>query len=375
MLDPRLRTLARNLVTHSVRLARGEHLLIETFDCPDEVAIAIIEEARRAGGHAHAAIRRTRVMRALNKDADEADLRTWAEYDRERMKRMQCYLGVRGSENVSEMAGVPDAQMQRVARLYQKPVHFETRVPHTRWCVLRWPTPSMAQLAGMSTEAFENFYFDVCTLDYGRMAVAAEKLAARMRATDRVHLKGPGETDLRFSIKGIGVVPCCGNANIPDGECFTAPVKESVEGVIHFNAPTIYNGTSFTNVRLEFKGGRIVSCRADQHQKTLEAIFDTDPGARFVGEFAIGFNPYIKEPMKDILFDEKIAGSFHFTPGNCYDEANNGNKSEIHWDLVAIQRPEHGGGTIAFDDQIIRRDGLFVVDDLRGLNPDELTRA
>lgn len=375
MLDPRIRTLARNLITHSVRLKKGEHLLVETFDCPDEVAIALVEEARQAGGHAHVALRRTRVMRALNLDAAEEDLRIWAEYDRERMKRMQCYIGVRGAENVSEMAGIPDSQMQRVAKLYQKPVHFEQRVPHTRWCVLRWPTPSMAQLAGMSTEAFEDFYFDVCNLDYARMAAAAEKLAARMRATDRVHIRGPGETDLRFSIKGIGVVPCCGNANIPDGECFTAPVRESVEGVIHFNAPTIYNGNTFTNVRLEFKGGRIVACGADQNQRTLESIFDTDPGARFVGEFAIGFNPYIMEPMKDILFDEKIAGSFHFTPGNCYDEASNGNKSEIHWDLVAIQRHEHGGGTIAFDDTVIRRDGLFVTDDLVGLNPDALTRA
>lgn len=374
-MDPRITRLAHGLVNHSVRLAPGEHLLIETFDCPDDIAIALVEEARRAGGHAHVAIRRNRVMRALNKDAGEDNLRVWGEYDLERMRRMQCYIGVRGSDNVSEMAGIPDAQMQQVARLYQKPVHFERRVNHTRWCVLRWPTPSMAQLAQKSTEEFERFYFDVCTLDYARMARAADALAARMRRTDQVHIRGPGDTDLRFSIKGIGVVPCCGDFNIPDGEVFSAPVRTSVEGVVQYNTPTLYNGHTFTNVRLEFRGGRIERATADQNQSTLEAIFDTDAGARFVGEFAIGFNPHIMEPMKDILFDEKIAGSFHFTPGRCYAVADNGNQSEIHWDLVCIQRPEYGGGTISFDGEVVRRDGLFVVKDLEPLNPKALLSA
>jgi aminopeptidase len=238
--------------------------------------------------------------------------------------------------------------------------------------VLRWPTPSMAQLAQMSTEAFEDFYFDVCTLDYARMDRAAQPLAQRMRKTDRVHLKGPGETDLNFSIKNIPVIPCCGDRNIPDGEVFTAPVRDSVNGVIHFNTPTIYNGLSFDNVRLEFRNGKIVAASADQNSDQLNSIFDTDEGGRYVGEFAIGFNPYILKPMKDILFDEKVAGSLHFTPGRAYEEADNGNRSEIHWDLVLIQRPDYGGGTISFDDEVVRRDGVFTTSDLQGLNPEAL---
>ncbi len=372
MTDPRIIRLAQLLINHSTRLQRGEHILIEAFDLPEEMVIALVREARQAGGHPHVAIRSNRIMRALNESAEDDNLQVWAECDAHRMKCMQAYIGLRGSDNVSEMAGVPESQMKKVARLYAKPVHFEQRVNHTKWCVLRWPTPSMAQLAQMSTEAFENFYFDVCTLDYAKMASAVKPLVERMNNADKVHLKGPGDTDLQFSIKDIPVIPCTGSHNIPDGECFTAPVRESVNGVIHFNTPTIYNGVSFENVRLEFENGKVVGASANGSTDELNSILDTDEGGRYVGEFAIGFHPHILKPMKDILFDEKIAGSLHFTPGRAYEDADNGNRSEIHWDLVLIQRPEYGGGTISFDDEVIRRDGEFVVDDLKALNPSAL---
>lgn len=372
MPDPRCLALADLLISHSVSLQAGEHVLIEAFDVPDDIVVAIVRAARRAGGHPHVAVRHTRIIRALDEAAGDDNLRVWAEYDLERMKRMQAYIGIRGAANVSEMAGIPDDRMKAKGRLYMRPVHFEQRVNRTKWCVMRWPTPSMAQLAEASTETFEDFYFRVCTLDYARMARAVEPLRTRMDAADRVQLRGPGDTDLSFSIRGIPIRPCTGTHNIPDGECFTAPVRDSVEGVIHFNTPTIYNGISFKNVRLRFEKGRIVQATSDQNQAELGAILDTDEGARYVGEFAIGFNPFILEPMKDILFDEKIAGSIHFTPGRAYEDADNGNRSEVHWDLVLIQRPEYGGGTIEFDGTVIRRDGLFVVDDLLDLNPDRL---
>ena len=231
----------------------------------------------------------------------------------------------------------------------------------------------MAQLAGMSTPEFEDFYFRVCTLDYAKMETAAQALANRMANVDRVSIQGPDATDLTFSIKGIPKIPCCGDKNIPDGEVFTAPVRDSINGVLEYNTPTIYNGISFENVRFKFVNGRIEEATsASGNDEELNKILDTDDGARFIGEFAIGFNPHILEPMKDILFDEKIAGSFHFTPGQAYKEAGNGNDSEIHWDLVCIQRPEYGGGTIAFDGEVIRKDGRFVVDDLLPLNPENL---
>jgi len=372
MSDPRVTKLAELLVNHSTRLQKGEHVLIEGFDVPDDIVIEIIKSARKVGAHPHVAVRSNRIMRAMIIDAQEDNLAAWGDIDLHRMKKMQAYIGVRGSANVSELGDIPSDQMQRQARLYAKPVHFEQRVNHTKWCVLRWPTSSMAQLAEMSTEAFEDFYFNVCTMDYPKMDRAAQSLAKAMEAADKVHLKGPSDTDLTFSIKDIPVIPCCGEYNIPDGEVFTAPVRDSVNGVIHYNTPTIYNGVSFTNIRLEFKNGKIVAASADQNSDKLDPIFDTDEGARYVGEFAIGFNPYITHAMKDILFDEKIAGSLHFTPGRAYENAFNGNRSEIHWDLVMIQRPEFGGGTIEFDGQVIRKDGMFVPKELQALNPEAL---
>ncbi|HMN95054.1 MAG TPA: aminopeptidase [Phycisphaerales bacterium] len=371
-MDPRYTQLAELLVNYSTALRSGENILIETFDIPAEMTIALVRAARKAGGNPHVAERSQRILAALYEASSDEGFRTWAEYDLARMERMQAYIGLRGSHNVNELSGVPDAQMQKQARLYAKPVHFERRVNHTRWCVLRWPTPSMAQLANMSTEAFEEFYFRVCCLDWSKMERAAKALADRMSRTDMVHLRGPGDTDLTFSIKGIGVVPCTGHMNIPDGEVFTSPVKESVNGIIHFNTPTLYNGVSFENIRLEFRDGRIVKAWSAQNDDRLQQVLDTDAGARYVGEFAIGFHPHILAPMKDILFDEKIAGSIHFTPGRAYESADNGNRSEIHWDLVLIQRPEYGGGTLAFDGEVVRRDGEFLTPDLVALNRDRL---
>ncbi|MBP5308739.1 MAG: aminopeptidase, partial [Clostridia bacterium] len=254
--------------------------------------------------------------------------------------------------------------------LYGHPVHHEIRVKKTKWVVLRYPTPSMAQLSGMSTEAFEDFYFDVCTLDYSKMDRAMDALKDLLDKTDKVRLIAK-DTDLSFSIKGIGSEKCSGQKNIPDGEVYSAPVKNSVNGVITYNAPSVYKGTKFENIRLEFKNGKIVKATGNNTVK-LNEILDTDEGARYVGEFAIGVNPYVTKPMGDILFDEKIRGSIHFTPGCCYDDCYNGNISSVHWDLVLIMTPEYGGGEIWFDDVLIRKDGVFVPDELKPLNPENL---
>jgi aminopeptidase len=371
MPDPRWDQLAEILINHSTRLARGETLLVECFDLDDDtLPRLLVRKAARKGASALVDLKETRIVRELVRNGSELSMRAWGESERHRMERVQAYIALRGARNISEMADVPPEKIELYNTFFQKPVHFEQRLKHTRWCVLRLPGPSMAQQAGMSTDAFEDFYFDVCNIDYPRLDKALKPLVARMEAAREVHITGPG-TDLRFSIAGIPVVPCAGTMNIPDGEVFTAPVRDSVEGTVRFNAPTIHQGASFDGVRLEFRRGQIVQadCEAGDAEK-LRRIFATDEGASFTGEWSIGSNPRILQPMRDILFDEKIAGSFHLTPGNAYDEADNGNRSKIHWDLVQIQRPDYGGGTITFDGEPIRIDGRFVPEDLQALDPE-----
>ncbi len=364
MHDPRIDQLARQLVRYSTAAKKGDKVLIDLFDVPEEVGIALIREVRAAKAVPFVNIHNAKISRELAMGATEDQYDVIAGTAMHQMKSMDCYIAIRGSHNVNELSDVPAKRMQLLSGK-MRPV-LNQRVNKTRWCVLRWPHPSMAQSAGMSTEAFEDFYFRVCLLDYGKLRAGMSALAKLMTKTKLVHIVGPG-TDLRFSIAGIPGIACGGSHNIPDGECFTAPVKDSVEGIISYNAPSIYQGIAFDQVKLEFREGRIVKASAN-NTKAINRILDTDEGARYIGEFAIGFNPEIREPMRDILFDEKIAGSFHFTPGQAYEVADNGNRSSVHWDLVNIQRPEYGGGEIRFDGQVIRRNGQFVPKALQVLN-------
>ena len=250
------------------------------------------------------------------------------------------------------------------------PVHFEERAKNTKWCILRYPNYSMAQINNMNIDDFENFYFNVCTLDYEKMSKEMDNLVDLMNNTDKVHIIG-ANTDLTFSIKGIPAEKYTGTFNIPDGEVASAPVKESVNGYITYNTETRYNGILFNNIRFEFKNGKIIKATANK-TKELNEILDTDEGSRYIGEFALGLNPYIEKPIGDTLFDEKVKGSFHFTPGDSLEESDNGNRSAIHWDIVNIQSPEYGGGEIYFDDVLVRKDGRFVLEKLKGLNPENL---
>lgn len=370
MKDPRITQLAETLIRYSVDLKPGENLLIETIGSEIPLAKALVEEAYKAGGNPFITVKNNELMRTLLTECNKEQLKRMASFELARMKEMKAYIGIRAGENVSEMGAVPSEKMKIYMEHYQKPVHSEQRVKFTKWCVMRYPNHSMAQLAGMSTDDFEDFYFKVCNLDYGKMSQAMDSLVKYMEKTDKVRLTGK-DTDLSFSIKGLPAIKCDGKMNIPDGEVFSAPVRESVNGVISYNAPAVYQGVTFENIRLEFKDGKIIKATANDTER-INKIFDTDEGARYVGEFSLGVNPFIEKPMKDTLFDEKIRGSIHFTPGSCYDECNNGNNSAIHWDLVFIQRPEYGGGEIWFDDKLIRKDGIFVVEELKCLNPENL---
>lgn len=370
-MDARIETLAKNLVNYSMKVKTNDKVYVHYIGHDTEdLARAIIKEVYAAGGIPFPHFTSQRVQREMLLHCTKEQLELMAKIDGEEMDAMDCYVAVRGTENAAELSDVPAEKMKLYEKYYSTPVHHERRVKNTRWVVLRYPNSAMAQLSNSSQEAFEDFYFDVCNLDYSKMAKAMESLVDYMNRTDKVRITGPG-TDLTFSIKDIPAIPCAGTCNIPDGEVYTAPVRDSVNGTLSYNTPSLYQGFVYENVTLEFKDGKIVKATANDTGR-INQVFDTDEGARYIGEFAIGVNPYVLTPMKDILFDEKIMGSFHFTPGNCYDEAPNGNESSIHWDLVCIQTPEWGGGEIYFDDVLIRKDGRFVVKELEALNPENL---
>ena len=366
MHDPRIDSLATQLISYSVDLQKGEKILIELFDVPESIGLALIKKVRAVGGTPFIRLHTARISRELIMHATDDQYSTSSELLLSEMEKMDAYIAIRGAHNTAEASDVP-SDMNQLVMKHMRPV-LDHRVKKTKWCVLRWPHPAMAQQASMSTEAFEDFYFDVCLYDYASMVPGMNALKDLMDRTDKVRLVGQ-ETDLSFSIKDIPAIVCAGSYNIPDGEVFTAPVIDSVNGVITHNAPTVYRGIHFDGICLKFESGKIIEATATGKTKELNDILDSDDGARFIGEFAIAMNPVIKEPMRDILFDEKIDGSFHFTPGQAYEEADNGNRSQVHWDMVSIQRPDYGGGEIWFDDVCIRKDGLFTLEELKSLNP------
>ncbi|MBE7090146.1 MAG: aminopeptidase [Clostridiales bacterium] len=370
MTDKRIEKLAENLINYSCSLKKGEKILIEAKGVDYMIVNALVKQVYKVGGFPFVEIYDNRVTRELLMGTNEEHAKLKAEFDAFRMNQMDAYIGIRGGNNCNELSDIPEKNMKAESEFYSHPVHHEIRVKKTKWVVLRYPNEGMAQQAGMSTDAFEEFYFNVCNLDYSKMDKAMDSLKQRLDNADKVHIIAK-DTDISFSIKGIGSKKCSGERNIPDGEIYTAPIKNSVNGYITYNAPSIEQGVKFENVKLTFKDGKIIDATANYTDK-LNAILDTDEGARYIGEFALGVNPYIIKPMGDILFDEKISGSIHFTPGACYDDCYNGNVSAIHWDLVQIQTEEYGGGEIYFDGELIRKNGRFIPEDLQCLNPENL---
>lgn len=370
MEDPRIRRFAEFLIQKAVYLKKDEKILLELHGRQTGLLKALVQEAYAVGGKPFVHMFDYEVEGALIQGSSEEHMAEIASYELAQMKDMDAYIDIRATDNISVWNRISDEKNGYYRRHYWGPIHLDQRCNHTKWSVLRYPNDAMAQLAGMSTEEYEDFYFEACLVDYDRMAKAMKHLEDLINRTDQVHIVGPG-TDLTFSVKGIGSCGMHGNRNIPDGEVYTAPVKDSVNGVITYNTPAPYDGFVYQNVKLVFKDGKIVDCSSN-HTQRMNAVFDIDEGARYVGEFALGVNPKILRPIGDVLFDEKIAGSFHFTPGNSYDNTNNGNHSAVHWDLICIQTPEYGGGEIWFDGVLIRKDGRFVTEELLGLNPENL---
>lgn len=366
--DSRLEKLSSTLVNYSISMQKGENVLINAPIKAKPLILALLKEIRAKGGNPIVELSDDEISREILFATTEKSLdRNYRWMDR-KLDDIDCIINIRASESDYTSQDVP---MDIKMRVSKKMNPLTEKRLGKKWTLLNYPTEGGAHKAKMSYEAYFDFIIGVSSVDYSKMNAAFVPLKNLMEKTDKVRIVAKG-TDLSFSIKGIPAVPCAGNYNIPDGEIFTAPVRNSVNGTIAYNAPSPQRGTVFSGVTLTFKDGKIIDAKADQDPELLQSIFNTDEGARFVGEFAIGVNPLVTRPMGDTLFDEKIAGSIHFTPGRCYTEAPNGNDSAVHWDLVLIQTPEYGGGELYFDDVLIRKDGRFVIPELSGLNPENL---
>lgn len=368
MTDPRLQQLARTVVHYSASVQPGEKVLIRALDVHDSAVLApFIDEIHAAGGHAFIDYTDYAVNRRMMLHGTEEQFRLDAAMKLEQMRQMDAVVLILGEDNISEYADVPAAKRDAFRKWYRPVTDEQTK---KKWILFNYPTKAYAQLAEMSTESYAQFLYDTCTMDYSRMSAAMDPLTELMTNTDRVRIVAPG-TDLSFSIQDIPAIKCDGKVNLPDGEVYSAPVRDSVEGTITFNTRASYLGQNFSDVAFTFEKGRIVDCRSDNEAK-LNELLNTDEGARHIGEFAIGVNPHIDRIMNDIGFDEKINGSIHFALGQAYENADNQNRSDIHWDIVLLMKPEYGGGEIYFDDTLISKDGLFVLDSLKGLNPENL---
>ncbi len=354
------------IVGYSIDVQKNEKVLITTQTVEDkEFFMMLIDEIIKRGGIPCLDYKDPVLSNYLTKTSSEERIAVMKKLNEFEVDMFDSFISIRYNANDYEGKNIPSEIQKKYGQALLKA--SDIRVNKRKWVLLNYPSDLDAYKSKMEIEEFKKFSFDVMTVDYRKMNKIVLPLKKLMDKTDKVRIVSPG-TDLTFSIKGMGSVPCTGEMNIPDGELYSAPVKNSVNGKITYNTPCPYQGNVYHDVCLEFKDGKIVKATCNGDNEALNAIFDTDEGARYVGEFSLGFNPMILHPMGDILFDEKILGSLHFTPGRAYKDCYNGNDSAIHWDMVLIQREEYGGGEIYFDDVLIRKDGKFILEELKPLN-------
>ena len=365
MKEEKMMRLAHTIVNYSLKLKKGSKVKINFPHEAEEFIEKIIDEADNVGAHVYLEETNARLNAKINEKANVDRIDYLKKKSILEVDEMDAFINIRYTYNDYEDRNVnKDYLIEYGKRLEEED---KVRIDQREWVLLNYPSQVDAYKSKMTTREFEDFAWDVMTVDYEQMSKDILPLKELMEKTDKVRIISPG-TDLTFSIKDLPAIPCTGEKNIPDGELYTAPVKDSVNGTITYNTPSPYRGNVYNHVSLTFENGKIIKATCDEDDNMLNEIFNTDEGARYVGEFSLGFNPKILTPMGDILYDEKILGSLHFTPGKCYADCDNGNVSAIHWDMVLIQREDFGGGKIYFDDKLIRKDGKFVLDDLKQLN-------
>lgn len=365
-MEEKIKILAKTIVNHSVKVQEGENVKItcETME-PMPLVKELVKLISQEKANVSVSFFDPSLNAEINKNTSDKKIKLLKEMEKFEVEKFDSFIRIFCNQGDYINKIVPDETTVKIGEALKE--YRDIRVNEKKWVLLNYPSSVDSQKAKMNIDEFTKFSFDAMCYDYKQMEEDLKPLKELMEKTDKVRLTGEG-TDITFSIKDVPVIPCVGECNIPDGEIYTAPVKDSINGTIKYNTPSPYRGNVYNNVTLTFENGKIINAICDEDNNALNAIFDTDEGARYVGEFSIGVNPMIKYPMGDILFDEKIIGSIHFTPGCAYKDAYNGNESAIHWDMVLIQREDFGGGNIYFDDVLIRENGVFVLKELEHLN-------
>lgn len=362
----KIKELSNVIVNKSLKINKEDKVLI-TYQNPlcNDLIVELIKDIKALDAVVYTKFNDPVIHKELVMSTNQERAELLGKYSKFEVDHFTKFIMIRYTTNDYEDSEVPHDIRKLISGKTRK--YDSIRINERKWVLLNYPSVLDAHKAKMSYEKFRNYALDAMTTNYDDLCERLKPLKELMERTDQVTIIGPN-TDITFSIKGMPVIPCCGEANLPDGEIFTSPVKNSVNGKITYNTPSPYQGNVFSNICFEFKDGKIINSSCNGDNEKLESILNTDDGSRYIGEFSLGLNPYILDPIGDILYDEKIKGSIHFTPGQAYEEADNGNRSDIHWDLVLIGRPEYGGGEIYFDDVLIRKDGEFVLEQLKHLN-------
>jgi aminopeptidase len=328
---------------------------------------AVYAETLKAGGHPLVMVGFSDEEELLFRYASDEQLQYVPEPVRLVTETYDVRISIIGEENTKALSSVDPAKQVLRAKSRTELMKISMQrsaAGELRWTLAMFPTNACAQDAEMSLSEYEDFVYSACLPDmddpvgyWQRFSAWQQKIVDWLKGRERVHLTGP-ETDLRLGIAGRPFINCDGHYNMPDGEVFTGPVEDSAEGHVYFSYPAIYRGREVTGVRLWFEGGKVVKASAEKNEDFLLKTLDTDQGSRRIGEFAIGTSTGITRFTRQILFDEKINGSFHMALGAGYPESGSKNESAIHWDMICDLRD---GGEIRVDDELMYKDGKFVI--------------
>jgi aminopeptidase len=367
MRDPRLQNLARILVGYSTRVKEGEVCAIDGESAAEPLLLAIYEEVLKAGGNPIVNMGMDGQSAAYFKYASDSQLDWISPVARWRAEKADVSIHVMASSNVRELSQVPaerQARRQSATREIMNRALERSAEGSFRWALTLFPTNAYASEAEMSLADYEDFYYDACLATnsdpvgaWRQASEETERLRDWIQGHEEVRISGPG-TDLLLGVEGRTFIAADGKHNMPDGEFFTGPIEDSVEGEVTFHLPASYSGREVSGVRMRFEGGKVVDASAERNEAFLIEMLDTDEGARRLGELGIGTNYGISRGTKEILLDEKIGGTIHLAVGKSYPETGGVNESAVHWDMICDLRK---GGRIEVDGELLQEDGSFVV--------------